>query len=110
MPYHPDLSAEEIAAKRRLILRKLGDVAKNLEELLAGQEVSLLTIPLLGEPDPTWNKIERVRYYMKMLDGKVKALDAGDYGYCEQCANPIPVPELTEMPWADVCHACASKG
>ena len=110
MPLHPDLTEDEIKRNRRLILRKLGQVAKRLEDVLAGQEVNLASIPLLGQPDPEWDKIMRLRYYMKTLDAKVKALAAGDYGYCEACAEPIPPLELQELPWADVCSKCAAKG
>lgn len=110
MPIHPDLTPAELSINKRNVLKKLREVTLKLEELLAGQNVTLATLPLLGQPDPAWDKITRLRFYMRALDAVVKGILAGDYGYCGVCKNPIPKIELTELPWADTCGKCASEG
>jgi RNA polymerase-binding transcription factor DksA len=110
MPIHPDLTPEELDKNKHAVLKKLKEVAKKLEDLLAGQEVNLPSMPLLGQQDPTWDKITRTRFYMKMLDAVVKGILKGNYGYCCVCHNPIAKVELSEMPWADTCGKCASQG
>ena len=36
----------------------------------------------------------------------IAALDNGEYGICEDCAEPIAARRLDVMPWASVCVKC----
>ena len=94
---------------RRKVLAKGAQIAKLLEKLLAGEDIRLESIPLLGDPNPSWLKIERVRYYHKMLNEALKRIDDRTVGFCAVCDQPIPVAELLELPWADVGSQCADK-
>lgn len=35
--------------------------------------------------------------------------DPDDFGLCEECDEPIPLPRLEAMPWAKFCVACQSR-
>ena len=37
-------------------------------------------------------------------------MDAGSYGVCERCCNPIPKARLKALPYAALCVACKSGG
>jgi RNA polymerase-binding protein DksA len=41
------------------------------------------------------------------LDDAIKRLDAGTYGVCENCGEPIPADRLEARPSARTCIACA---
>jgi DnaK suppressor protein len=46
--------------------------------------------------------LERVTQVERALE----RLDAGNYGWCERCGNPIPVERLAAFPSATLCVTC----
>jgi RNA polymerase-binding transcription factor DksA len=100
------LSPEQLERLKRLLLNKGRDLAEKLSQLMAGKPVSLqeLLAPKVGET-PT----ERCRRYLDLVDGRIKAINAGTYGNCFLCETPLSYVELEQMPWAQYCAACAAK-
>ena len=48
------------------------------------------------------NILERISQVERALE----RLDAGNYGWCERCGNPIPVERLAAFPSATLCVTC----
>ena len=49
---------------------------------------------------------------LDLLSKVNRALDrvnAGTYGICESCGNPIPVERLDVLPYSTLCVECASR-
>lgn len=44
---------------------------------------------------------------VQMIDAALKRLEAGDYGYCVECDEEIPLKRLEVDPAAPRCIACA---
>ena len=44
------------------------------------------------------------------IDRALAKLDAGTYGVCEQCGQPIPKARLKALPYATLCVGCKSGG
>jgi DnaK suppressor protein len=44
------------------------------------------------------------------IDRALAKIDAGNYGVCEQCGQPIPQARLKALPYAALCVACKSGG
>jgi DnaK suppressor protein len=44
------------------------------------------------------------------IDRALAKIDAGTYGVCERCGNPIPKARLKALPYAALCVACKSGG
>lgn len=44
------------------------------------------------------------------LDAALERMDAGTYGHCEECDEPIPVGRLRLDPTVSTCVTCASGG
>jgi len=44
------------------------------------------------------------------VDRALTRMDAGTYGICEQCGQPIPRARLKALPYAALCVACKSGG
>ena len=40
------------------------------------------------------------------IDAALSRVDAGTYGICESCGNPIPEPRLEVVPEATLCVGC----
>jgi RNA polymerase-binding protein DksA len=43
------------------------------------------------------------------IDLALARIDAGTFGVCEACGNPIPAKRLERMPGASLCVACKEK-
>ena len=63
---------------------------------------------IAGQPGET--KIERLRRWLNLVDKQIKAIPKGEYGKCGSCAAELTYEGLTQVPWAEMCPACASKG
>jgi DnaK suppressor protein len=44
------------------------------------------------------------------IDKALAKMDAGTYGICERCGQPIPKERLKALPYAALCVACKSGG
>jgi DnaK suppressor protein len=44
------------------------------------------------------------------IDAAMEKIEAGTYGFCESCANPIPEARLEALPHARLCVTCKSGG
>ena len=44
------------------------------------------------------------------IDKALAKMDAGTYGICERCGQPIPKERLRALPYAALCVACKSGG
>jgi DnaK suppressor protein len=44
------------------------------------------------------------------IDAALLKIDAGSYGLCESCGNPIPKARLEALPHARLCVSCKSGG
>jgi DnaK suppressor protein len=44
------------------------------------------------------------------IDKSLAKIDAGTYGVCEKCGNPIPKERLKALPYAALCVQCKSMG
>jgi DnaK suppressor protein len=43
---------------------------------------------------------------LRLVEEALDRLDAGDYGICLACDEPIPEKRLRALPWARYCVAC----
>jgi DnaK suppressor protein len=47
---------------------------------------------------------------LRWVNRALVKMDAGTYGTCERCGNPIPPERLEALPWAILCIDCKQKG
>ncbi len=52
----------------------------------------------------------QARFAVAEIDRALAKVDAGNYGLCEQCGQPIPQARLKALPYAALCVACKSGG
>lgn len=96
--------------RKKKVLGKLGSVSKQIEDILAGQKITLADIKLPQERDPGETPLERLRRFKELLSETLAALNRGEPRRCLRCQEPLADPILDEMPWAWACPACAGKG
>ena len=49
---------------------------------------------------------DRGRDRLEALEEAIQRMQAGDYGFCEECGDPIPKRRLIAMPLARMCVNC----
>jgi RNA polymerase-binding transcription factor DksA len=110
------IDADETARTRRPLTRAGARRGPLTEPQMAAMRESLERLAML-ETD----RVERVAavgrvaiaaYDMGIRDAVREALtklDAGTYGNCEKCGDPIPVVRLEEVPYARRCRACQER-
>jgi RNA polymerase-binding protein DksA len=51
---------------------------------------------------------DRATQQLELVDTALARLDAGTFGTCLRCGNPIPAARLEALPWAAHCIDCQS--
>ena len=54
--------------------------------------------------------LAQARAAVEEIDRALAKIEAGSYGTCEQCGQPIPKARLKALPYATLCVACKSGG
>ena len=93
-----------------LINKKGWDVAQKLQELKARKNVSLSDFLKDDGGDPKEPPEVRLRRFLDLINRARARLRDGPYGLCLECSAPFKPAQLDEMPWVELCHACAAKG
>ena len=102
------LEAKTLDRARAALRAKQAEIAKKLEELLAGQNVTLDNIPLPQEDDPSEPPVERLRRFLRILQGAADRLRSDEYGRCLRCGAEFTAAEVAETPWVERCRRCAA--
>ncbi|WP_134324865.1 TraR/DksA family transcriptional regulator [Cumulibacter soli] len=60
-----------------------------------------------------WSRLtglaDAARARLAQVDDALARLDAGDYGICQRCGQPIPAGRLEVRPFAEYCLPCAER-
>jgi DnaK suppressor protein len=104
----------KFAAYRKTLEKKAEEVRRSMSAQKAAQVVSRLDIPsdegdLSQQHHEEWIFLNRNTIDMKLLreiaDG-LRRIDAGTYGVCNECEEPISPKRLDAVPWARYCVTC----
>ena len=97
---------------RRVLLRRLRDLGVRLEGIEA---------ELVSHADPDWEEMAQERETDEVLEGlgaagareaaQIRAaldrIEAGTWGVCTRCGEPIAPERLKALPAAPLCRDCA---
>jgi DnaK suppressor protein len=53
--------------------------------------------------------LDQARRQLAQADAAIARLEAGEYGRCERCGQPIAAARLAARPTASTCIRCASR-
>lgn len=104
----------KFAAYRKTLENKAEEVRRSMSAQKAAQVVSRLDYPsdegdLSQQHHEEWIFLNRNTIDMKLLreinDG-LRRIDAGSYGICAECDEPISAKRLDAVPWARYCVTC----
>ena len=106
-----------LAADRERTLRRLAALTGDFDAVVAAS----LDSNADDEHDPEGATIafersqvsalaRQARDHLAEIDAAVARLEAGTYGVCERCGQPIAAGRLEARPTARLCIGCASAG
>ncbi|MEV6346396.1 TraR/DksA C4-type zinc finger protein [Actinoplanes sp. NPDC051851] len=88
---------EAVAQNQRLRLVEIGDAAGD-DQADSGSKTA--------ERDAATSLLRTLHDRRTQAEHAIARLDAGTYGNCEGCSNPIPVERLEVFPSATTCVNC----
>jgi DnaK suppressor protein len=99
-----------VEARSRL-LRTVATTDDELASLAAQDTGGLMESSGRGAAENLLSRLEgRERHELDEIGEALGRLETGDFGVCQACRRPIPVPRLRAMPWARACVTCQSRG
>jgi len=75
-------------------LAKMGRVAEEDQAQISHDEFISLRL----------NSLDYVQ--LRVIEEALDRIEAGDYGICHACEEPIPAKRLEALPWAKFCVTC----
>jgi len=107
---------ERLATEHTQALQRLADLRHDFDAMVAASRDTNAD----DEHDPEGATIafersqiealvRQAEQHLEHIDAAAKRLDAGTYGTCEVCGNPISQERLEARPAAAVCIRCASS-
>lgn len=94
--------AEDRERWRRLLLAKGQEIAKKLEDVLAGKDVRLEDLGLQMTDKEKEPKDKKLRRFLDLLMARLKLVDDPSFGWDAERGAFLPVAALDEMPWIDL--------
>nr|WP_319388868.1 TraR/DksA family transcriptional regulator [uncultured Cohaesibacter sp.] len=111
MPISPK-TAMALLEGRRIEINALNDLSKETRAIVALDQQSVGRLSrmdaLQGQAMAEATQRRRVLELQK-IEQAIKRLDSGDFGYCVECDEKIPLERLEIDPTATLCVACAAK-
>lgn len=100
----------ELLTQRRELFREVAQ----LEEDLLWLETDVESEPLERGQDETFIRLlarldDREKAEIAEIDRALARIANGEYGRCEACGRPIPLPRLEALPAAATCLQCAQR-
>lgn len=116
----PHAPPEREAVRKRLVAERtdtheqMAALRRDFEAIVEAN--ALVAVDDEHDPEGSSTAFERAhvasllagaRDHLGEVDRAMDRLDAGDYGLCEVCGEPIPVARLEVRPAATTCVGCA---
>ncbi len=105
------LVAERVAAAARIAAldRDVTDIVESAKGGATDDEHDVEGATIAFERAQAMALLEEARVQVGTLDEALARVEAGSYGRCESCGEPIAAERLAVRPAATRCIACASR-
>jgi DnaK suppressor protein len=108
----PNEARRVLTEKRAEILRVLeaGEVAAAPIEVDQQQSGEVSSVDALQQQALAQDVERRRRQELARIDAALERLEAGEFGWCVACGEPIPDARLAFDPAVALCVNCAERG
>ena len=110
MNEHLATARARLLRAREQLLRQRGDHREAEGELLGTREsdpVDAAQAEEVAIPLDSLGESERER--LDAIEDAMRRIRDGDYGFCQDCGEPIDARRLAAIPWASRCFRCATQ-
>jgi RNA polymerase-binding protein DksA len=103
----PEAARASLNAERGRLVAELGEAIQAPGQMTYGSQAAAASQVFEQQRDLALR--DRSRAELQRIDEALARLDAGTYGACTGCGNPIATERLEAIPWASTCIDCARK-
>ncbi len=111
------MDEKQLKGVTELLHRMRREVLQEVQNSLAATlEYGLDGVPDIGDMsaatyhrDVLLNLSETQRQKVRDIDAALERLEAGQYGICQRCEEPIPLRRLEVRPFSRYCVECKSE-
>ena len=105
------LTAERVATASRIaaLERDVRDIVESAKHGATDDEHDVEGATIAFERAQAMAMLEDTRGQVDALDQALARVEAGPYGVCESCGQPIAAERLAARPASTLCIACASR-
>ncbi len=103
-----DAARAALETERNRLLVDLGEPIEGPDQMTYGSQAAAASQVFEQQRDLALRDHSKVE--LGRVDAALRAIEAGTYGTCTSCGNPIAKERLEAIPWAPTCIDCARKG
>jgi DnaK suppressor protein len=103
----PEAARSALLAERARLLEELGEPIEGPGQMTYGSQAAAASHVFEQQRDLALRDHARVQLHQ--VETALASLDAGSYGACRSCGNPIALERLQAIPWVASCIDCARK-
>jgi DnaK suppressor protein len=104
------MNEADVNKYRMLLIAKRQEIAGKTpqrEDLwIVQSNEQIETVQLAGQREFTARTLEREAKSLMQIGAALKRMDAGAFGICLECEEPISPKRLAAVPWAAYCLHC----
>jgi DnaK suppressor protein len=93
-----------LEAERRRLLDELGEAIVAPGQMTYGSQAAAASQVFAQQRDLALR--DRATQQLELVDAALARLEAGTYGTCLRCGEPIAAGRLEALPWAAYCISC----
>jgi DnaK suppressor protein len=102
-----DEARAALIAERARMLTELGDAIDAPEQMTYGSQAAAASQVFAQQRDLALREAAERR--VREVDAALARLDAGTFGLCGSCGEPIAAARLDALPWAALCIDCQRR-
>jgi DnaK suppressor protein len=95
-----------LEAERQRLLDELGEAIDAPGQMTYGSQAAAASQVFAQQRDLALR--DRATQQLELVDAALARIDAGTYGACLRCGDPIAAERLSALPWAQHCIGCQS--
>jgi DnaK suppressor protein len=97
----------ELEAERDQVLAELSEEIESPGQMTYGSQAAAATHVFEQQRDLALR--EKAEHHLAEVRAALERLDAGTYGTCTECGQPIAEERLEALPWAAHCIDCQRR-
>jgi RNA polymerase-binding protein DksA len=101
----PEAARAALLAERARLLEELGEPIEGPGQMTYGSQAAAATHVFEQQRDLALR--DHARTQLHEVEAALARLEAGTYGACRSCGNPIAPERLRAIPWVSYCIDCA---